>query len=134
MALQSAASAMSVHSSLALAVDSIVSQNQQHLLPPKQQHQASLPSSLPPLFTSTGDVNWHATSVALASRVTTTNTASVSLSDVLSIVSGKGISVWLAAWDAQLEHLSLIHISEPTRLLSISYAVFCLKKKKKNNN
>eukprot|EP00658_Telonema_sp_P-2_P063431 TRINITY_DN52147_c0_g1_i1.p2 TRINITY_DN52147_c0_g1~~TRINITY_DN52147_c0_g1_i1.p2 ORF type:complete len:125 (+),score=27.79 TRINITY_DN52147_c0_g1_i1:88-462(+) len=32
----------------------------------------------------------------------------------------------------QLAHvdLSLIHISEPTRLLSISYAVFCLKKKK----
>eukprot|EP00658_Telonema_sp_P-2_P016610 TRINITY_DN16447_c0_g1_i7.p1 TRINITY_DN16447_c0_g1~~TRINITY_DN16447_c0_g1_i7.p1 ORF type:complete len:167 (+),score=57.51 TRINITY_DN16447_c0_g1_i7:263-763(+) len=30
------------------------------------------------------------------------------------------------------EGLSLIHISEPTRLLSISYAVFCLKKKKKN--
>src|SRR5678816_2783821 len=27
--------------------------------------------------------------------------------------------------------LSLIHISEPTRLLSISYAVFCLKKKMK---
>ena len=26
--------------------------------------------------------------------------------------------------------LSLIHISEPTRLLSISYAVFCLKKTK----
>ena len=26
--------------------------------------------------------------------------------------------------------LSLIHISEHTRLLSISYAVFCLKKKK----
>ena len=33
----------------------------------------------------------------------------------------------------QIAHeLSLIHISEPTRLLSISYAVFCLKKKKKN--
>eukprot|EP00658_Telonema_sp_P-2_P035254 TRINITY_DN25670_c0_g1_i3.p1 TRINITY_DN25670_c0_g1~~TRINITY_DN25670_c0_g1_i3.p1 ORF type:complete len:353 (-),score=85.65 TRINITY_DN25670_c0_g1_i3:104-1162(-) len=31
------------------------------------------------------------------------------------------------------EDLSLIHISEPTRLLSISYAVFCLKKKKKQN-
>src|SRR5674536_378931 len=30
--------------------------------------------------------------------------------------------------------LSLIHISEPTRLLSISYAVFCLKKKKKKQN
>ena len=31
---------------------------------------------------------------------------------------------------AQAVDLSLIHISEPTRLLSISYAVFCLKKKK----
>src|SRR5678815_4945245 len=29
----------------------------------------------------------------------------------------------------QVLQLSLIHISEPTRLLSISYAVFCLKKK-----
>eukprot|EP00658_Telonema_sp_P-2_P042873 TRINITY_DN30840_c0_g1_i1.p1 TRINITY_DN30840_c0_g1~~TRINITY_DN30840_c0_g1_i1.p1 ORF type:complete len:298 (+),score=92.61 TRINITY_DN30840_c0_g1_i1:124-1017(+) len=29
-------------------------------------------------------------------------------------------------------YLSLIHISEPTRLLSISYAVFCLKKKNKS--
>src|SRR5678816_4729891 len=28
-----------------------------------------------------------------------------------------------------MQNLSLIHISEPTRLLSISYAVFCLKKK-----
>src|SRR5678815_439093 len=28
-----------------------------------------------------------------------------------------------------VQGLSLIHISEPTRLLSISYAVFCLKKK-----
>src|SRR5450759_6015287 len=30
-----------------------------------------------------------------------------------------------------VQHLSLIHISEPTRLGMISYAVFCLKKKKK---
>ena len=30
-------------------------------------------------------------------------------------------------------NLSLIHISEPTRLGMISYAVFCLKKKKKKN-
>src|SRR5450756_1109473 len=30
--------------------------------------------------------------------------------------------------------LSLIHISEPTRLGMISYAVFCLKKKKKKKN
>ena len=28
------------------------------------------------------------------------------------------------------EYLSLIHISEPTRRRGISYAVFCLKKKK----
>ena len=34
-----------------------------------------------------------------------------------------------AIWSATKD-LSLIHISEPTRLLSISYAVFCLKKKK----
>src|SRR5450759_5885572 len=32
------------------------------------------------------------------------------------------------------KYLSLIHISEPTRLGMISYAVFCLKKKKKNNS
>src|SRR5450756_1649713 len=32
---------------------------------------------------------------------------------------------------AHFEFLSLIHISEPTRLGMISYAVFCLKKKKK---
>ena len=31
---------------------------------------------------------------------------------------------------AILEKLSLIHISEPTRQAEISYAVFCLKKKK----
>ena len=31
--------------------------------------------------------------------------------------------------DMSYQNLSLIHISEPTRLLSISYAVFCLKKK-----
>src|SRR5660398_226137 len=30
--------------------------------------------------------------------------------------------------------LSLIHISEPTRLRRISYAVFCLKKKKTKKN
>src|SRR5450756_2597132 len=31
------------------------------------------------------------------------------------------------------QYLSLIHISEPTRLGMISYAVFCLKKKKKKH-
>src|SRR5665647_3711493 len=32
------------------------------------------------------------------------------------------------------QDLSLIHISEPTRRTPISYAVFCLKKKKNNTN
>src|SRR5450756_2966958 len=48
--------------------------------------------------------------------------------------------VWRAAptwlrqnclWDMHRFALSLIHISEPTRLGMISYAVFCLKKKKR---
>ena len=37
----------------------------------------------------------------------------------------------LLKWDRQEKRLSLIHISEPTRQAEISYAVFCLKKKKK---
>ena len=36
--------------------------------------------------------------------------------------------------DALRATLSLIHISEPTRQAEISYAVFCLKKKKKETN
>ena len=46
---------------------------------------------------------------------------------------GLGLSGLIERFHAQYEAeytLSLIHISEPTRLLSISYAVFCLKKKK----
>ena len=40
------------------------------------------------------------------------------------------------SWGAHypLPDLSLIHISEPTRLLSISYAVFCLQKNKSTNS
>ena len=34
--------------------------------------------------------------------------------------------------DQHILELSLIHISEPTRQAEISYAVFCLKKKKKS--
>src|SRR5674476_1459185 len=37
---------------------------------------------------------------------------------------------WLIPWGTPVT-LSLIHISEPTRQAEISYAVFCLKKKKK---
>ena len=46
---------------------------------------------------------------------------------------GPGLMKYLAiSQRVERSELSLIHISEPTRLLSISYAVFCLKKKKKN--
>src|SRR5450756_313200 len=66
------------------------------------------------------------------------------------ILSGQLLAVYMSnaggAWDnakkliedgsyggkGSESHLSLIHISEPTRLGMISYAVFCLKKKKKN--
>ena len=38
--------------------------------------------------------------------------------------------VTLKRFRARAQGLSLIHISEPTRPISISYAVFCLKKKR----
>src|SRR5678815_114753 len=44
--------------------------------------------------------------------------------------SGHPLSALVCARVLEAHGLSLIHISEPTRLLSISYAVFCLKKKK----
>src|SRR5450756_2773961 len=40
-------------------------------------------------------------------------------------------AAFLSAFPIVSHNLSLIHISEPTRLGMISYAVFCLKKKKK---
>src|SRR5450756_1364190 len=42
------------------------------------------------------------------------------------------LSYALGAGETTVMRLSLIHISEPTRLGMISYAVFCLKKKKKH--
>src|SRR5450759_774826 len=46
-------------------------------------------------------------------------------------VPGHRWSSWPVARSGPALGLSLIHISEPTRLGMISYAVFCLKKKKK---
>src|SRR5450756_2730816 len=45
----------------------------------------------------------------------------------------EGLAQRIVAGDVPESLLSLIHISEPTRLGMISYAVFCLKKKKKKN-
>src|SRR5678815_5656083 len=50
----------------------------------------------------------------------------VALTSFLALFSVVGLALYGLPF-----YLSLIHISEPTRLLSISYAVFCLKKKKK---
>src|SRR5665647_2653731 len=44
------------------------------------------------------------------------------------------VLIVLAGREGALPTLSLIHISEPTRRTPISYAVFCLKKKKNPNN
>src|SRR5674536_6922 len=68
------------------------------------------------------------------------------LAVLMIIEKSKYISLWKKVWGEKLRYstpdeislnfdrvglaLSLIHISEPTRLLSISYAVFCLQKKK----
>src|SRR5678815_5920822 len=46
---------------------------------------------------------------------------------------GQKVCLYSTGSRPKLQLLSLIHISEPTRLLSISYAVFCLKKKKMIN-
>src|SRR5674476_1624595 len=40
------------------------------------------------------------------------------------------LAPWPVGTALAQQHLSLIHISEPTRQAEISYAVFCLKKKK----
>src|SRR5678815_3459064 len=52
----------------------------------------------------------------------------VLVSDI-SLPDGSGLELMAEGEKRQGWKLSLIHISEPTRLLSISYAVFCLKKK-----
>ena len=76
------------------------------------------------------------------SRHTPFNSTSVRLGERVPIFCTAGGRLWLASLpEAECEtvlqritreqRLSLIHISEPTRLGMISYAVFCLKKKKK---
>src|SRR5450756_591155 len=58
--------------------------------------------------------------------------SSLAMAILLNGMNRREISRWTAAMIASGDRmdLSLIHISEPTRLGMISYAVFCLKKKK----
>src|SRR5659263_343516 len=51
--------------------------------------------------------------------------------NTVALTQAKFIQFYEWAFNETDEDLSLIHISEPTRLGMISYAVFCLKKKKK---
>ena len=56
--------------------------------------------------------------------------ASPSMADFLTLIKPHPVITLLYASKEPVYNLSLIHISEPTRLGMISYAVFCLKKKK----
>src|SRR5678815_1029304 len=57
------------------------------------------------------------------------NGQGISALQILNILEGFDLKAMGRNSAETLHALSLIHISEPTRLLSISYAVFCLKKK-----
>src|SRR5665648_1161894 len=68
--------------------------------------------------------------VALSALYDSNSTDNGLFTELTSSTIGPSLSAVL--FNAQLTPLlSLIHISEPTRLGMISYAVFCLKKKKK---
>src|SRR5450759_5078068 len=47
---------------------------------------------------------------------------------MLNAINRQHLNAWATGLAAAINILSLIHISEPTRLGMISYAVFCLKK------
>src|SRR5678816_4736732 len=53
----------------------------------------------------------------------------IPVGQIISVTDTVKVDVDFGDTPAAVIELSLIHISEPTRLLSISYAVFCLKKK-----
>jgi len=74
--------------------------------------------------------------VTLKSLSSSLNVSTQVLSMVINQKSGKNFNAFVNQHRVQealeLLSLSLIHISEPTRLRRISYAVFCFKKKKTN--
>src|SRR5674476_1479639 len=64
------------------------------------------------------------------SMTTTTNATNVTHGEPMTAAQGQNFTITLRSNPSTGYHLSLIHISEPTRQAEISYAVFCLKKKK----
>eukprot|EP00658_Telonema_sp_P-2_P030350 TRINITY_DN22931_c0_g1_i1.p1 TRINITY_DN22931_c0_g1~~TRINITY_DN22931_c0_g1_i1.p1 ORF type:complete len:114 (+),score=27.47 TRINITY_DN22931_c0_g1_i1:214-555(+) len=85
---------------------------------------STLPSSVPKLFERR----------QVRSLYVPTLTSEVAIASTLSEIHHRHTTASMdgggPSSSASVHPLSLIHISEPTRLLSISYAVFCLKKKK----
>ena len=75
---------------------------------------------------STGIISRISTSISNVRRMTADPAVQKSIPLMFGvIVAFAGLVVFFT-----MQKLSLIHISEPTRLGMISYAVFCLKKKK----
>ena len=81
--------------------------------------------------------------MAVAAFITELNPTMDELSDVKTAVSEAVTNAIIHGYDnpeekvhmtCRIMGLSLIHISEPTRQAEISYAVFCLKKKKNNKH
>src|SRR5678815_156398 len=94
---------------------------------------SSVTTSLPTLFSKGDAVSYAVTDSADADTLLDTLTATAGGRTVFTLQVNPDGS-WAFDLDDQLDHvdddlntenLSLIHISEPTRLLSISYAVFC---------
>src|SRR5674536_385579 len=87
---------------------------------------ATVLAASPQTSVSEAVVFWIVAPVAIAAALAMVFSRHAVHAALLLVVDFFCLAVLYAAQD-----LSLIHISEPTRLLSISYAVFCLKKKKK---
>src|SRR5665213_1020187 len=92
-------------------------------------------SSAPRIVGPTGPAAATATAPAalmnVRREVLPASPAVVSASDMVVVLDAGGTRYGNLERTAVLFYLSLIHISEPTRQAEISYAVFCLKKKKK---
>ena len=76
-----------------------------------------------------GQYTWRAASSQMLDRKGMNLASNLFHIGILGIFVGHFFGMLTPHW--MYEALSLIHISEPTRLGMISYAVFCLKKKKK---